>query len=284
MRSAIYTGTLRHRRFRPVRHDFTYSIFMPFLDIDQLSTLMRISPFTGYNRWNWASFYDEDHFGDLSLSLRARLARDAQQHGVELPSGPIFLLTHLRYLGYNFNPVSFFYCYDQNERLQTILAEVNNTFGETHNYWLTAKNRSGNPEGSAHRYQFQKQFHVSPFLEMNCAYDWTFTEPAESLVVQSKSLQGGEPIFDSTLKLDALEWTARNLHRILLRYPWTTMKVIAGIHWQAVKLWAKGVPVVRHPGAGRFTSVNKKHFGAAWNPGLQREAATTESASEVSHR
>jgi uncharacterized protein len=284
MKSAIYTGTLRHRRFRPVRHDFTYSIFMVLLDIDQLSTLMRISPFTGHNRWNWASFYDEDHFGDLNVSLRERLARDAQQHGIELPSGPIFLLTHLRYLGYNFNPVSFFYCCDHNNRLQTILAEVNNTFGETHNYWLTAKDREGNPEGDSHRYHFQKQFHVSPFLEMNCGYEWTFTEPAELLVVQSNSLQNGEPIFDSTLKLEAQEWTPRNLHRILLRYPWITMKVIAGIHWQAVRLLARKVPVVHHPGAGHFRPANKRHFGAAWSPGVQREPAGAESGSEVSHR
>src|SRR5262249_39506045 len=141
MRSAIYTGTLRHRRFRPVRRGFTYSIFIVFLGIEQLSPLIRSFPFPRYNPWNWARFYDADHFGDLHLSMRERLFRDAQQHGVELPSGPIFVLTHLRYLGYNFNPVSFFYCYDQNDRLQMILAEVNNTFGETHNYWLTAKDR-----------------------------------------------------------------------------------------------------------------------------------------------
>src|SRR5690349_4182353 len=170
MESAIYTGTLRHRRFHPRRHDFTYSIFMVSLDIERIAELMAISPFTGYNRWNWASFYDVDHFGDLRRSLRERLARDAREHGTELPDGRIFLLTHLRYLGYNFNPVSFFYCYDKQEQLKAILAEVNNTFGETHNYWLDEKNGSNGQGANAAHYRFRKEFHVSPFLEMDCEY------------------------------------------------------------------------------------------------------------------
>src|SRR5215467_3550936 len=218
---------------------------MASLDIDRIPELMSISPFTSHNRWNWASFYDADHFGDLRYSLRERLARDAHEHGTELPDGRIFLLTHLRYLGYNFNPVSFFYCYDQQDRLSKILAEVNNTFGETHNYWLDQRNASvnGRAANSAH-YRFRKEFHVSPFLQMDCEYQWTFTEPKDSLLIQTNSLRGGQPLFDATLKLEAQEWTARNLHRVLLRHPWMTVKVIAGIHWQAIRLWGKRVPVV----------------------------------------
>ena len=276
MESAIYTGTLRHRRFHPKRHDFTYSIFMVSLDIDRIPELMRISPFTSQNHWNWASFYDADHFGDLSCSLRQRVACDAREHGSELPEGRIFVLTHLRYLGYNFNPVSFFYCYDRQGQLKAILAEVNNTFGETHNYWLDENSRSEPVQSSSnsgvtnsHRYQFRKQFHVSPFLEMDCEYQWTFVPPADSLVIQTNSLRQGQQVFDATLKLEAQEWSARNLHRALLRHPWMTAKVIAGIHWQAVRLWAKKVPVVCHPGAGIFKSVNQRHVGAAWNAGEQ---------------
>ena len=272
MESAIYTGTLRHRRFEPKRHDFTYSIFMVSLDIDRIPELMSVSPFTGYNRWNWASFYDADHFGDLRHSLRERLARDAREHGSELPEGRIFLLTHLRYLGYNFNPVSFFYCHDRRGHLKTILAEVNNTFGETHNYWLDENSRSderylssNNKSGSASHYHFRKQFHVSPFLEMDSEYQWTFTKPANSLVVQTNTLRGGQPLFDATLKLEARDWSARNLHRVLLQHPWMTAKVIAGIHWQAIRLWAKRVPVVHHPGSDLFTPVNQRHVGASWS-------------------
>src|SRR3954471_6136794 len=96
--SAIYQGTLRHRRFRPARHEFSYSIFMAFLDIDQIPELMNRSAVSSYNRWNWASFDQRDHFGDPSAPLRDRLQADAAAHGIQLPSGPVFLLTHLRYL------------------------------------------------------------------------------------------------------------------------------------------------------------------------------------------
>ena len=108
MDSAIYFGTLRHRRFRPARHEFTYPLFMAYLDVDRIQELMQVSRLASYNGWNWASFNQADHFGDRSKPLRQRLAEDAAQHGVSLPEGKIFLLTHLRYLGYNFNPVSFF--------------------------------------------------------------------------------------------------------------------------------------------------------------------------------
>ena len=289
MESALYTGTLRHRRFEPRRHDFTYSIFMVSLDIDRIAELMSVSPFTSYNRWNWASFYDADHFGDIQLSLRERLTRDAQEHDSELPRGRIFLLTHLRYLGYNFNPVSFFYCYDREGQLKMILAEVNNTFGETHNYWLDENNRTdgmrlspNGDSGNASHYHFRKQFHVSPFLEMDCEYQWTFTTPADSLIVQTNTLRGDRPLFDATLKLEAQEWSARTVHRVLLQHPWMTAKVIAGIHWQAIRLWAKRVPVVRHPGPEIFTPVNQRHVGASWNPGERRGSKLQEEVAEKS--
>ncbi len=112
MESGIYSGTLRHRRFSPARHEFTYPLFMVFVDIDRLPELMKVSPLAGYNRRNWVSYLERDHFGDPAKGLRERVSRDAEKKGVVLPTGQIFLLTHLRYLGYNFNPVSFFYCYD----------------------------------------------------------------------------------------------------------------------------------------------------------------------------
>ena len=111
--SGLFVGTLRHRRFAPVAHAFTYPLFMALLDIDRMPELMRVSRLTSYNRWNWASFDDRDHLGDPARPLRERLAADAARHGIDLPDGRIFLLTHLRYLGYCFNPVSFFYCFDR---------------------------------------------------------------------------------------------------------------------------------------------------------------------------
>jgi uncharacterized protein len=262
MESGIYTGTLRHRRLSPARHEFTYPLFMVFLDIDQLPKLMKVSPLAGYNRWNWVSYHERDHFGNAAKTLRERMGRDAQQKGVAVPDGRVFLLTHLRYLGYNFNPVSFFYCYDRQDRLQTILAEVNNTFGETQNYWLTPSVE--HPAGDNKRYRFPKTFHVSPFLKLGHEYDWTFTPPSESLITQSVSYEDGREIFDSTLKLERREWSRSELHRALIRFPWMTAKVIAAIHWQALRLLIKRVPVVPHPGAGHFQQATVQHLGASW--------------------
>lgn len=266
---AIYIGTLRHRRFAPVRHDFTYPTFMVCLDIDQIAEMVSVSPFTSYNRWNWASFFEEDHFGNHKLTMRERLMQDARAHKTELPNGKIFLLTHLRYLGYNFNPVSFFYCHNSAGELETIVAEVNNTFGETHNYWLRS---AGYLSGNSFQYEFAKEFHVSPFLELDQRYEWTFASSGDSVIVQTNSYANGGRIFDATLDLEPSEWNRKNLHSALRNYPWMTLKVISAIHWQAARLWWKGVPVVHHPGAGRFTRANVQHFAASWNPGDGRKA------------
>jgi len=266
---AIYFGSLRHRRFGPVRHDFTYPVFMVSLDIDRIPEMMSISPFSSYNRWNWASFFDEDHFGNPKLSIRERLMQDARAHETELPGGKILLLTHLRYLGYNFNPVSFFYCYNSAGALEAIVAEVNNTFGETHNYWLRSAAHSN---GNSLQYRFAKEFHVSPFLELDQHYEWTFASPGDSLLVQTNSYDKGHRVFDATLEIEPREWNRKNLHAVLLKYPCMTLKVISAIHWQAARLWWKGVPVVHHPGAGRFARVNVQRFAASWNPGHGREA------------
>ena len=248
MESGLYLGKLRHRRFSPKAHDFAYPVFMAFLDIDRLPELMRMSPFSGYNRWNWTSYCERDHFGDCGLALRERLKSDAEQNGVALPDGQIFLLTHLRYLGYVFNPVSFYYCYDRAGNLQMMLAEVNNTFGETHNYWLDASNQR--PSEAAQRYTTPKRMHVSPFMDMRMEYDWIFTAPGERLVAHMNTVADGKAFFDATLQLERREWKRHELHRTLAAYPLMTMRVIGGIHWEALKLWVKGVPVFSHVGTG----------------------------------
>jgi DUF1365 family protein len=265
MESGIYTGTLRHRRLFPAAHEFTYPLFLAYLDIDRLPELLRVSPLTAYNRGNVVSFQESDHFGDPALPLRGRLKADAALRGLTLPDGPIFLLTHLRYFGYNFNPVSFFYCHDQAGKLQMIMAEVNNTFGETQNYWLTERQRK--PSGAGLRFVFPKSFHVSPFLREDHQYDWTFTTPGERLLTQCQSLEQGRLIFQSTLKLERRPWAASALHGQLLRFPWVTAKVITAIHWQALRLLWKKVPIVHHPGSGRYQKRNVQNLGGSWSAG-----------------
>ena len=245
MESALYVGKLRHRRFTPRTHAFSYPVYMAFLDVDRLPELMRISAFSSYNKWNVTAYCERDHFGNSAASLRARLAEDAAAQGLQLPDGQIFLLTHLRYFGYVFNPVSFYYFYDRAGDLPMMMAEVNSTFGERHNYWL----HSGCQRSSAaNRYSTSKKMHVSPFMGMDLQYDWIFTPPGDHLVAHMNTLQSGKAFFDATLELERRPWEARALRRVLATYPLMTLRVIAAIHWQALRLWLKHVPVFTHPG------------------------------------
>jgi len=246
LESSIYTGELRHRRFQPARHEFSYCLFMAFLDIDKIPEVMSRSPFSSYNRFNWASFQQRDHFGDPAASLRDRLRANAATNGVTFPEGPVFLLTNLRYLGYCFNPISLYFCYGKEGAAPLILAEVNSTFGESHNYWLGPHNAL--PGENSLRFGCPKVLHVSPFMQMALDYEFTLTEPAQRLVVHMNTLDQGKTFFDATLTLDRRPWTSANLTLALLQQPFMTGKVIAAIHWEALRLYLKGVPVVRHPG------------------------------------
>ena len=245
MQPAIYRGTIRHRRSTPARHEFTYPLFMAFLDVDRIPELMKVSPFTSYNRFNWASFHESDHFGDAALPLRQRLLADAASQGIHLPEGPIFLLTNLRYLGYSFNPISLFYCYSPEGELEAVLAEVNSTFGESHNYWLSTANEVLAPKGQI--YRCPKAMHVSPFMPMELDYRFVLPQPGEQLTAHMNTLDGEQSTFDATLRLQREPWSAASLQRALLRFPWVTAKVMAAIHWEALKLYFKKVPVFTHP-------------------------------------
>lgn len=250
---ALYIGKLRHRRFRPVPHAFEYPLFMVLLDIDHLRDAMAVSKFTSYNRWNWATFDERDHVGDRTRPLRDRLRDSAAEAGEELPDGPIHLLTHLRYLGYAFNPISLYYCHDREHTLRLVLADVSNTYGGRRSYWLRANG------GDARRLRAtrEKALYVSPFMPYDVDYDFTLTPPAEQLVahmdVRSRADEnpGAGAMFDATLTLSRRPWTAANLRGALLRFPWMTAKVIAAIHWQALRLRLKRLPVMPFPPESR---------------------------------
>ncbi len=244
--SGFYCGQLRHRRFTPQRNEFTYPVFMAFFDIDNLPELMKISPWISYNRFNWASYDERDHLGDPKLSLRERLKIEAQSHGITIGSGKIFLLTHLRYLGYCFNPVSYFYFYNETDNLVDVLAEVNNTpWGERHLYWMSQFTMESN--GLIRTYQVPKAFHVSPFIPMDCRYLWSFEDPGSRLNIRIKEFQQNHFFFDVDLDLIHREWNAQEIRNILLTFPFMTLRVIMSIHWQALRLWLKRVPVQTHP-------------------------------------
>ena len=236
--AGIYTGRVRHRRYGVVPHAFEYTMFMAYLDVDRLPELMAMSRLSGYEKLALLSYREADHFGDPTLGLRARLAADATAHGLTLPDGPIYLLTHLRYAGYCFNPVSLYYCYDQGASEPTlVMAEVQNTFGETHNYWLRGLRTDG----------VVKQLHVSPFNTMDNEYGFRLTAPGQNLVAHIESFRAGKRFFDATLTLDWAPWTAANVRRAALTFPLMTLKVILAIHWEALRLFCKRLPFVPHP-------------------------------------
>ena len=254
--SGVFAGTLRHRRFTPVTHEFSYRVWMALLDIDRIPELMRVSRLTSWNRLNWVSFDDRDHLGDPSAPLRERVLADASKHDITVPEGPIFLLTNLRFLGYCFNPVSFFYCFDNAWALRRVLAEVNNTFGGSHTYWLR-------PDADARTFRSTaaKSLYVSPFMPVDLEYHFALTPPAHSLVAHMDTRRDGCVTFDATLALERRPWTAAAIARQLLRQPAMTASVIAAIHWQALQLWLKGTPHVPR------TTRNGEGERAAWAVG-----------------
>jgi DUF1365 family protein len=235
----------------PVAHEFSYRMFMMYLDLAELPGLFRGRWFWSTRRPALARFRREDHLGDpsapLDQSVRDLVASETGQR----PRGPIRLLTQLRYFGYVFNPVSFYYCYNEDDTvLETIVAEVNNTpWGERHCYVLPQAINQG--EGEHKRYFPKKEMHVSPFMQMDVDYDWRFNTPGKQLTTHMENAREGQKIFDSTLVLDRKEIGARSLAGVLIRFPMMTLKIIVAIHWQALKLWIKGAPVHDHPDKNR---------------------------------
>ena len=251
MNSSIYFGRVRHRRMAPVEHAFSYRMFMLYLDLAELPRLFERRWFWSVSRPALARFRREDHFGDPAVPLEQSVRDLVDRETGQRPEGPIRLLTHLRYFGYVFNPVSFYYCFDADDaRVETIVAEVTNTpWGERHCYVLPQRMNAGR-DGHG-RYSPEKVMHVSPFMEMDVAYDWRFNAPGEMLTVHMENAREGRKIFDATLVLEREEITARSLARALAGYPLMTLRVMVAIHWQALKLWLKGTPVHDHPGKGR---------------------------------
>jgi DUF1365 family protein len=249
LHSALYTGWVSHRRRTPRRHAFRYPLFMVWLDLAELERVFHGRWLWGMERRTVASFYRADHMGDASVPLD-RCVRDlvAGETG-RRPVGPIRLLTHLRYFGYCFNPVSFYYCYDAADReIVAVVAEVTNTpWGERHCYVLDGADAKA--VAGVQHWSGDKRMHVSPFMPMDLQYDWRLTEPAARLMVHMRCLRGGQRLFDATLSLGRRPLRGLAMAATLWRYPWMTARVVTAIHWQALRLWLKRVPYHAHPAA-----------------------------------
>lgn len=244
--SAVYEGQVWHRRHAPRAHAFRYRMAQLYLDLDEVHAAFRERWLWSVERPNLAAFHRRDFLGDPAQPL-AQAVRDRVAAATgERPCGPVRLLTHLRYAGYSFNPVSFYYCHAADGALHSIVAEITNTpWRERHAYVLPLAD--ARRRGRALHWSFDKAFHVSPFLPMRRRYAWAFTAPGDTLHVHMDVCDGERREFDATLALQRRALDGSGLARVLWRYPLMTAQVVAGIHWQALRLWLKGIPVHDHP-------------------------------------
>jgi len=240
-RSAVYFGHVFHHRLRPRVHRFRYRVMSLLLDLDDLGELNRRLHFFSHNRFNLYAFYERDHGTGAPSGLKQDIQRQLEQHGINLGAGKILLLCYPRILGFVFNPLSVYYCYDSDTTLKAILYEVSNTFGERHSYLLPVSN------STPVRHAVDKCFYVSPFMPQDCRYHFRMQPPERRIGVHIEQSHANEPMFRASFTGVRRPLTDRILLQACLRYPLMTLKVFAGIHWEALRLWFKGVRIQPKP-------------------------------------
>jgi len=256
MPSGWLEGTIRHRRKYPVQHEFTYQIGMLALDLDEWPGMAKISPWLSLGAFNWLGLYREDYLDPQVPSLRQAVVNRVEAATGWEPDGPIELLTHPRYLGYVFNPVSFYLCYSKGHSAargdvpSVILAQITNTpWKQRHLYCLECcQPGPANPENwHTERFMFSKRFHVSPFNGMDQHYQWLFSFRANQLRIHMNVADSERKHFDATLVVQRRYLDRTTLHRSLMKFPLETLKGTAGIYWNALRLKLKGAVFHNHP-------------------------------------
>lgn len=245
--SCLYEGQVMHCRLRPVRHRFVYDVFSLLLDIDELGALHRRLRLFSCNGFNLFSFDERDHGARDGSPLRSWVESRLAARDIDLGGGRIFIHCLPRLLGYAFNPLSLYWCYDGSGALRAIVYEVKNTFGEQHAYVLPTP--QGHAAGTSVHQRVRKDFYVSPFIPMEAEYRFNVRSPEErlSIFIRETDAEGDLLLATQTGRRQAL--TDRALIRAFLSFPLVTLKVIGAIHWQALKLWLKGVRLHRRPPA-----------------------------------
>lgn len=241
MNSSLYECTVMHHRLEPLKNRFVYRIFMFALDLDELDALRSKLWLFSRNRFNVFSFRDADHMNFGKPTAKENIVEYLRQQGISLNKGKIILVTNVRMFGYVFNPVSFYFCYDEQGNALCAVPEVGNTFGELKPYLLNSQDRTA--EGF--RKTLTKFFYVSPFIDLDASFDFNLHLPGEKLHVTVDDYKNGKKFFLSAVHGDRKALTDLRLLWYVLRFPFITLQVIGLIHWQAFKLYLKKLPFLK---------------------------------------
>ena len=235
--AGLYAARVMHRRLVAPLYRFVYRVFYLLLDIDRIDEAARSLWLLSHNRWNLLSVYDRDYGAQKPGALRKWAEAQLRAEGIDLAGGRIRLLCMPRLFGYAFNPISLWYCEHADGSLRAVIAEVRNTFGERHCYLLASGGASLSYEQV---YEKEKCFHVSPFFDLSGRYRFVLGAPAERLRMEIHESREGVPILNATLTGERRPLTDGAILRQVLAMPLMTFKVVAAIHWQALKIWLRG--------------------------------------------
>ena len=238
--SFIYTGNVVHKRFKPKIHFFKYKVFSLLIDLSEIHLLDKDLKIFSYNKFNIISFYDKDHGPRDGSSVKNWVIDNLKKNNIDTNDIQIKLLCYPRIFGYVFNPLSVFYVYDKNLNLISILYEVKNTFGEQHTYVFKS-----DINNNLVQHMCKKKFHVSPFIEMDCVYFFRLLKPGNKIsVIIDQNDKEGKILYASQDGVKS-EITNANLTKSYLKHPLMTFKIILAIHFEAFKLWSKGIKFIK---------------------------------------
>lgn len=246
--SALYAGPVLHRRMRPRAHRLRYRIFLLLLDLDEIDGLAARSRVFARNRFNLLAFHDRDHGDGSEIPLRRQVERHLEAAGLDNAGASIRLLTLPRVLGYVFNPISVYFCHRADGTLGAILYEVSNTFGERHGYLIPVEG-----DGSRVRQSCRKRLYVSPFIGMEMRYDFSVAPPGAGVTIAIAEHDATGLLLTASFAGTRRPFRDRELLRAFLAHPLLTLKVMGGIHWEALRLWLKGVPLTERPPAPPYS-------------------------------
>jgi DUF1365 family protein len=249
MHSRLYTGVVTHKRLEPFVHKFRYGVFMSYLDLEEVDSILPDSWIYSSSHRALVEFRRTDYHGDPARPLAASIRDLVFERSGVMPGGPIRMLTNLRIIGHVFNPVTFYYCFDESgTSVEHIVTEITNTpWNERHAYILSPK-MNLSKKADWFKYIIDKEFHVSPFMDLDYLYDMQFNLPGQDLFVSIANQRQEDKKFIATLRLSQKAFTKRNLLKQLLKFPFVTIKVVWGIYWQALILKIKGDTFYPHPG------------------------------------